>query len=831
MNEITKIDVLPDLDAAMAFLDSYYFERKGILVSIPCEGGPLNRHIFDGDGEETRAWLADQFSERRNCYITVNEVRDDFTGTKPKKSDMTAMSYYHVDIDPEEFPSDRPDTPFDRAKWFAQERERLEGLIGADFPDGLPPATLVIDSGGGFQLLWQLADAIPIPQGADDATFSALESHNRAIAKAFGGDNCHNLDRILRLPGTVNFPNQKKRERGQVAVVARLRHMDLRQTVKPVDFDHLADGDESAKAETWTSNVIQVDFQKREVKGSRLDKAFSQGSKKSKSEKTFEAIALLVEHGYSDDEIIETFGEYPDSAAALHCRSEEHLRSEIRRVRPKIEADYRKRHAGAPPSKTDVSGPLEFNVADFLLNDNVRKLDVMFAEHCQNFFQQEGRVVCVENMGRSWRHRQLKAPHIAQADESRIKLAAMDRASFWKWDGRNEKFSRTKCPDELAKMYLAHASECSLRELVGIIETPTITEQGRIIQQEGYDAESRLLYVPNAEFPPVPANPTRDDARKAVEVLKQPFRRFPYVTPADLSVVLAGVLTATIRRSLEIAPFTAYDAPTSRTGKSKQAQVTSIIATGRRAPAKVWTGREEENEKRVSAALMAGDLIVFFDNVPDGMTVEGEAAICAYLTAPTATPRVLGRSEQPTIHTRAMFLFSGNQLTFGGDLKGRGLMARIDAGVEHPEERSFDFVPEIEARAHRPQLVTAALTIIKAYLDAGAPDLDGVKPFGDFTQWDRMVRRALIWAGCADPLAVRHRMRAVDEKAEQFRRMADLWIAVFGNQPVTVDQLLNAHMQGESPTAEAPAIAAPSIVDAEAEEIQETKNIPHWSEL
>ena len=31
-----------------------------------------------------------------------------------------------------------------------------------------------------------------------------VESLNRGIERAFGGDNCHNIDRILRLPGTAN---------------------------------------------------------------------------------------------------------------------------------------------------------------------------------------------------------------------------------------------------------------------------------------------------------------------------------------------------------------------------------------------------------------------------------------------------------------------------------------------------------------------------------------------------------------------------------------------------------------------------------------------------
>ena len=38
----------------------------------------------------------------------------------------------------------------------------------------------------------------------------------------FRADHCHNVDRIFRLPGTVNLPNANKRKRGRVAVPAEL---------------------------------------------------------------------------------------------------------------------------------------------------------------------------------------------------------------------------------------------------------------------------------------------------------------------------------------------------------------------------------------------------------------------------------------------------------------------------------------------------------------------------------------------------------------------------------------------------------------------------------
>ena len=49
-----------------------------------------------------------------------------------------------------------------------------------------------------------------------------VEAENREVEAALGAIGTHNIDRLLRLPGTVNFPNQKKRKRGRGTCQARL---------------------------------------------------------------------------------------------------------------------------------------------------------------------------------------------------------------------------------------------------------------------------------------------------------------------------------------------------------------------------------------------------------------------------------------------------------------------------------------------------------------------------------------------------------------------------------------------------------------------------------
>jgi hypothetical protein len=79
-------------------------------------------------------------------------------------------------------------------------------------------------SGNGYQGLWRLGE--PIVLDGDVAKAVEIERYNRWLAVTYGGDMATDVSRILRLPGTVNFPNERKRARGLVPVLARTVTLD-----------------------------------------------------------------------------------------------------------------------------------------------------------------------------------------------------------------------------------------------------------------------------------------------------------------------------------------------------------------------------------------------------------------------------------------------------------------------------------------------------------------------------------------------------------------------------------------------------------------------------
>lgn len=149
---------------------------------------------------DTLGPFIEQYQGKRNIYFCVNPLRRD-PKKKASKADIAALAYLHADIDP------RKGEPLE------SERMRLRAVV-----DQFTPApTELINSGNGLGAFWRLAEPVPITGNVE-----ALEAYSKALAHVLGGDNCFNLDRIMRLPGTLNIPDAKKIAEGRVAVPATL---------------------------------------------------------------------------------------------------------------------------------------------------------------------------------------------------------------------------------------------------------------------------------------------------------------------------------------------------------------------------------------------------------------------------------------------------------------------------------------------------------------------------------------------------------------------------------------------------------------------------------
>jgi len=170
-------------------------------LSAIVPGGRITTNTFRTDQKSQLLEWLELHVGRENIYFQVNYSGDVNLTKKANKKDITEAHWFHVDIDPSSDP----------ALHQAERARILEKL-----QKSVPPPSLIIDSGGGYQGFWRLS----APVKPDDGDWSEFERYNRQIEADLGGDHCHNVDRIMRLPGTINVPNKKKRSAGRVEALS-----------------------------------------------------------------------------------------------------------------------------------------------------------------------------------------------------------------------------------------------------------------------------------------------------------------------------------------------------------------------------------------------------------------------------------------------------------------------------------------------------------------------------------------------------------------------------------------------------------------------------------
>jgi hypothetical protein len=134
---------------------------------------------------------------------------------------------------------------------------------------------------------------------------------------------------------------------------------------------------------------------------------------------------------------------------------------------------------------------------------------------------------------------------------------------------------------------------------------------------------------------------------------------------------------------------------------------------------------------------------------------------------------MLGQSKAPEFECRASIFATGNNLVVVGDMTRRTLLCTLDAAVERPELRQFEFDPVERALADRARYLAAIFTIARAYHGAGAPRV--CDPLGSYGDWSSCVRSPLIWLGLPDPAASMETARAEDPTLASLRELFTHW--------------------------------------------------------
>jgi len=156
--------------------------------------------------------------------------------------------------------------------------------------------------------------------------------------------------------------------------------------------------------------------------------------------------------------------------------------------------------------------------------------------------------------------------------------------------------------------------------------------------------------------------------------------------------------------------------------------------------------------------------------------------------------RILGVSKTATVNTRALFLSSGNNVGPVKDMTRRCISIRLDPGCETPAARSFtrpDLVREV--LRERGRYVSAALTIVRAWIVAGMPKTI-CKSLAGYGDWSDLCRQPLLWLGMADPTVSVFEAMSDDPDRELLGRLLSAWQAVFGKTSAMVREAVQQSM-------------------------------------
>ena len=398
--------------------------------------------------------------------------------------------------------------------------------------------------------------------------------------------------------------------------------------------------------------------------------------------------------------------------------------------------------------------------------------------HARRHYQRGGLIVTVvtDPGTRETRVQDISLPSLVRA------LAGA--ATWERFDGRADDWVRIDPPARHAAVLFDSTSYRHLPVLSGLTRQPYLRPDGSLMTAAGYDAATGMFGVFDAREFPIPAKPTHAQAKVALALLKSLLTEFSFAGDTDLAGALVAMLTAAVRPSLAHAPMFHARAHMVGSGKSYLCELITAFATPQRGTPTTFPGDDEECRKLLLAELLRAPAVIEFDNLTGDLVAH--KSLCTALTSEHMSGRILGVSKTATVNTRALFLSSGNNVGPVQDMTRRCITIHLDPGCEVPAERRFarpDLVRDV--LRERGRYVSAALTIVRAWVGAGRPMTD-CKSLAGFGDWSDFCRQPLLWLGLADPTESVFKAMAEDPDRETLGRLLTAWQSVFGKTAAMV---------------------------------------------
>jgi len=258
-----------------------------------------------------------------DVYFGVNPR----VGKKGKKENVHYVSAFHAEVD---YGSDGHKKKSDYESY----DDAITAVIKFK-----PQPTLINLSGGGLHCYWVLDNPIKV----DEVGVAELESINKYFIKELGGDKgTHNLDRVLRIPGTYNFklPNNPREVRVVDSNGPVYSFEDFKSFIKvdePIprapSKHNKVEAVENMQSVSWEGDIAALSVSDRIKK---LIEHGNDGTYPSRSEADQAVVTSLVHKGLSESEIKSIFQSYPEGIGQKymeHKSPDKYLRHNITKAK------------------------------------------------------------------------------------------------------------------------------------------------------------------------------------------------------------------------------------------------------------------------------------------------------------------------------------------------------------------------------------------------------------------------------------------------------------------------------------------------------------------
>jgi hypothetical protein len=441
---------------------------------------------------------------------------------------------------------------------------------------------------------------------------------------------------------------------------------------------------------------------------------------------------------------------------------------------------FKPRSLGLPKTKLAMASPARGEI--LVTSDVARIADESTAAIAPRVFQRNGALCEVVRAERTFIH---------DVEPARVVDLMSQSAKFVRNDEAKGMIAMSP-PAPVAAIIHARRGHDRVRIIEAVTTAPIFLADGSILSQRGYNEQARVFLEPNVEVAVADA-PTLADARAAVALFRDLLCDYRLASAADFSAWLAGLLSPLVKAATGNAPspLVCISASSAGAGKTLLTDVISRVITGVAAEVRPYNPKDPgEWGKRLTAFVRMATAINVLDNVNGPF---GDDALDRLITSSTWSDRLLGASDAPPLPNVGTWFATGNNIEPVADTVRRVLMCRLVVDTERPQERSGFKRPLLAeyAQEHRAELLSAALTILRAYHVAGRPD-QNLPAWGSFTAWSALVRGALVWAGCDDPFLTQQ--RAAAELNEPENDAHDFWmqmIAASDGTPANIVLLAN----------------------------------------